>query len=141
MPRGGKRTGAGRKTGSVDTVNRLKPRGATSALKSLRHRVPEGTPDALADIAGEAFQAIVDVMRGESYGAEGFTILSASKLVREEVCGPVKQKHEVTGADGGPVQVSISISRAPHRTEYPPLPVDAEVAETNSNADIPEVEE
>lgn len=100
--RGGKRAGAGRPPGKAAL-----PYGASSAIKGLRHRVPNGTPEPLAEVADEAFDAIVKVMRGEVHYTEAQTRLRAAKDVREEICGPVAQKHEVAGADGKPLAVSI----------------------------------
>ena len=102
MPRGGRRAGAGRPKGSQDKL----PRGAVAAIKALRHRVPEGTPEPLADVADEAFATVVEVMRGEVLeGAR--ERLSAAAAVREEVCGPIPKKTEVSGKDGGALEVVI----------------------------------
>lgn len=107
FPPGGKRPGAGRPQGTTNVLEY----GAVSALKSLRHRVPEGIAPELADIAGEAFQRMVAVMRGEVSGSDAFPVLTAAKAIREDVCGPIKQKLEVGGPDGGALQVSINIRR------------------------------
>lgn len=86
------------------------PHGAVSAIRSLRHRVPEGTPEVLADLAGESLEAIASVMRGKKC-LDSFARLNAAKAIREEVCGPVAKKVEHSGEGGGPVRVSINISR------------------------------
>lgn len=99
---GGKREGAGRPEGSSNAL----PLGAVEAIKSLRYRVPEGAPEVLADVAGEAFATVVGVMRGEY--PDGFARMAAAKHVREEVCGPLAQKHLIGGAEGEkPLEVVI----------------------------------
>lgn len=66
------------------------------ALKALRFRVPPGTPEPLADLAGEALETVADVMRGKVYRG-GFERLTAARTVREEICGKVADKHEHSG--------------------------------------------
>ena len=70
------------------------PLGSVSSIKGLRFRVPDGTPEPLGAVADEAFQAVVDVMRGKHYHGS-MAILGAAKTVREEVCGAITQRHEV----------------------------------------------
>lgn len=90
-PRGGAREGAGRKEGSRNAL----ALGEVRALKSLRVRVPENAPPELADVADEAFSAIVGVMRAEVFDpGMAQARLRAAAMVREEVCGPIKQKVE-----------------------------------------------
>jgi hypothetical protein len=103
-PPGGAREGAGRKEGG----NPLEY-GEVRALKSIRHRVPEGTPKELALVADQALGQIVSVMRGEvpSFMGHAAAVLKASSMVREEVCGPLAQKLNVGGADGGPLEIVI----------------------------------
>ena len=106
MPRGGKRPGAGRPAGVAEVL----PRGAVKAIRAMRHRVPDGTPRQLADVADEALATVVDVMRGRVVdGAR--ERLSAAALLREEVCGPVPKRHEVSGPDGAPISISIDLSK------------------------------
>lgn len=100
---GGARPGAGRPEG----VNEPLPRGTIAALKGLRHRVPSGTPEVAADIADEAFSAIVDVMRGEFRRKGSREVLRAATALRAEVCGPIVQKLEHTGADGQALIVEV----------------------------------
>jgi hypothetical protein len=79
------------------------------AVEALRHRVPEGTPAEIADIADEAFGTIVAVMRGQvpSFMGHASAVLRASTYIREEVCGPVAQKLEHAGKDGEALAVTI----------------------------------
>lgn len=102
MPSGGKRQGAGRPKG----VKNALPQGAVSAIRALRHRIPEGTPAELADAAGEALETVAEVMRGTvKKGARDR--LTAAAMLREEICGPVPKKHELTGKGGAPLIVEV----------------------------------
>lgn len=110
--RGGKRPGAGRPAGSKNTL----PLGAVSAIKALRHRVPDGTPKDLREVADEALGTVAAIMRGEFYDAQAAsTRLRAAAMAREEICGPIAQKVQHAGHDGGPVVF-----------EFPPIPGDEE---------------
>lgn len=102
---GGRRPGAGRPKG----VREVLPRGAVKAIKALRHRVPEGTAAPLAEVADEAFAAVVAVMRKPATPG-AFARLQAAAAIREEVCGPVPKKHELAGPGGAPIPVSIAIN-------------------------------
>jgi hypothetical protein len=100
---GGKRPGAGRPKGSSNALGY----GEVTALRTLKHRIPEGTHAALSDVAGEAFEKIVAVMREEVGWQEAPSVLKAATLLRQEVCGPMASKHEVTGEGGGALVVEI----------------------------------
>lgn len=106
--RGGKRAGAGRPTGATAAL----AHGEVQALKTLRHRVPEGTDPKVAHVADQAFGQIVAVMRGEvsSFMGHAAAVLKASSMIREEVCGPLAQKLSVGGPNGEPMSISIDIS-------------------------------
>ncbi len=103
-PKGGTRPGAGRPSGSNNTL----PLGAVDALKTLRHRVPEGAPALLADLAGEGLQRIVDVMNERVHFSAAASVLKAAAMLREEVCGPVAQKLEHSGPDGAALKIVIN---------------------------------
>jgi hypothetical protein len=90
-PPGGRRPGAGRPPGAR---NKLRA-GEVAALKSLRWRVPEGTPEPIAALADEALEQIQVVMRKPVPGSR--ERLSAARAIREEICGPVKQQVEHSG--------------------------------------------
>lgn len=99
---GGRRPGAGRPSGARNAL----PLGAVSAIRALKLRVPEGAVPAVADLAGEALETVVDVMRGR--GGRGASVrLMAAKEVRLETCGPMPTKLEHSGAGGGPVVVRV----------------------------------
>ena len=92
---GGKRPGAGRPPGSTNVLGL----GEVAAVKALGLRVPESARPEHRAIADEAFETIVSVMRGEIYDPQVAAIRrNAAKDVREEICGPVKQKVELSGS-------------------------------------------
>lgn len=93
-PPGGPRPGAGRPPGSHALAL-----GEVSAVKALGLRVPEGTKPEHVAVADEAFETIVKIMRGEVRDPAMAAIRrNTAKDVREEICGPVKQKIEHTHA-------------------------------------------
>ena len=101
---GGARPGAGRPEGTANAL----PLGYVQALKGLRHRVPEGTPEPLADVAGVALDRLVDVMMERVEDPQlAAQVLKASTLIRAEVCGPPAQRLEHTGADGASLVVEV----------------------------------
>jgi len=103
-PPGGHRPGAGRPEG---TFNALPP-GYVQALKGLKHRVPEGTPEPLADVAGTALDRLVDVMMERVEDPQlAAQVLKASTLIRAEICGPPTQRMEHTGANGESLVVEV----------------------------------
>lgn len=89
----GGRAGPGRPPGSGKGGL---PADEVHALKSLRYRVPVDAPDLLADVAGEATHVILEVMRG-AVEAYPHARLRAAARIRDEVCGPIVKKVEVTG--------------------------------------------
>lgn len=100
MPRGGARKGAGRPKGSRDVL----PRGVVSIL---RLRVPpDATPEAAA-LADEALTAVADVMRKDWQTKGSVAKLAAAQHIREEVCGPIPKRSEITGANGGPLEFTV----------------------------------
>lgn len=110
--RGGRRPGAGRPAGSRNAL----PREAVSAIRGLRHRVPAGTPEPLADVADEAFERIVAVMRGE-VKFDATAVLKAAATARDEVCGKVTDKLEHSGG------ITVEIREQPARVPtYSPDP-------------------
>lgn len=103
MPRGGKRVGAGRPKGSRDVL----PRGAVTAIQVAGLRVPvEAEPKARA-LADEALDAVAAVMR-DDWKVPGATAkLAAATHIREEICGPIPKKQELTGPNGGPIEFTV----------------------------------
>ena len=101
---GGARAGAGRTKGAKNAL----PQGAVMAIKALRHRVPDDLPEDVLAAADDSLGVVVAVMRGEIVdGARDR--LTAAAMVREEICGPVPKKHELTGKDGGPVVIDFGV--------------------------------
>lgn len=100
MPRGGARKGAGRPKGSRDVL----PRGVVSIL---RLRVPpDATPEAAA-LADEALEAVKEVLRNDWKTPGSQTKLAAAQSLREEICGPMPKRSEITGANGGPLEFTV----------------------------------
>lgn len=106
-PPGGKREGSGRPEGSANTLEY----GEVRAIKAAGLRVPEGAHPEARDLADEALGVIIKAMRGEISFVESGIRQKAAVRIREEVCGPLAQKHEHAGHDGGPLQVSINVVR------------------------------
>lgn len=83
------------------------PLGAIKAIKAAGLRVPkEATPEA-RELADEALQRIVDVMREDVDGFKAGGVLKAATHIRSEICGPLVQKVEASGPDGGPLEVIV----------------------------------
>ncbi len=97
MPRGGARPGAGRPRLSDDRDEDIFSPETYRALRSVRNsvRVPADAPDDHREIADEAFDTIVEVMRGRVHPFMATVRLKAASMVREEICGPVVRKIEV----------------------------------------------
>jgi hypothetical protein len=87
--------GPGRPPGSDNAL----PLGAVGAIKSLRHRLPEGLPEEVVEVADRAMGTVIAVMDGKIYH-DTMARLGAAKYVREEICGPIAQKIEHTGLEG-----------------------------------------
>ena len=65
------------------------PKGAVGAIRTLHWRVPLDAPPEVAKVADEAFDVVVDVMRGTAGRFGVSDRLSAARVVRDEVCGPI----------------------------------------------------
>lgn len=102
-PPGGARPGAGRPEGTINAL----PYGSVQALKGLRLRVPEGAAPEAAELADRAFARVVDVLEERVHFQQAGHVLKAATMVREEICGPMAQKHEVGGVDGGALVVEV----------------------------------
>lgn len=89
-PPGGKRPGAGRPPGSTNAL----PYGVVQAMKALNLRVPEGRPEPEKAVANRAFERIIDVMEEKVPFKDAPGVLKAASILREEICGPVKQRIE-----------------------------------------------
>lgn len=100
---GGKREGAGRPAGSKNVLEL----GAVRAIKAARLRVPETVTPEAADLADRAQQRIIDVMEEQVHFTSAPSVLKAATRIREEICGVLSQRHEVTGRDGGALVVEV----------------------------------
>lgn len=106
MPRGGKRVGAGRPKGSRDVL----PRGAVTAIQAAGLRVPEEADPAARALADEALDAVAAVMRTDWVIKGASAKLAAAALIREEICGPIPTKQEISGPKGEPLSITIDLS-------------------------------
>ena len=75
----------------------------------MKLRLPEDAPEEHVQLAGEAFETLVKVMRGEVHSEDAPHRRNAAKDVREELCKPLPKQVNVAGADGKPLQVAFSI--------------------------------
>lgn len=91
-PKGGPRPGAGRPKGADNAL----PLGAVAAIKAANLRVPDSATPAERELAALALIRTVDVMmeRVSSFSMHG--VLTAARSLREEVCGKVAEKHDVS---------------------------------------------
>lgn len=104
--RGGLRSPpGGRPRGSTNAL----PLGAVSAVKTAKLRVPEGTPEEHADLAEEAKDRIVDVMRERVHWQNASQVLKAATRVRDEICGPIAHKQEISGPNGEPIRLIVDM--------------------------------
>jgi hypothetical protein len=86
----------GRPAGSTNAL----PLGSVKAIKAAGLRVPEAAKPEARELADEALSLIVDVMRGGVHFTEAPTRLKAATRLREEICGPLDQKHIHQGPNG-----------------------------------------
>jgi hypothetical protein len=83
--------------------------GEVKAIRSMRLRVPDGASPEVADLAGEALEKLVAVMREQVDYTQASHVLKAATRIREETCGPLAQKVEHTGKDGAPLSIVIDL--------------------------------
>lgn len=88
-PPGGKRAGAGRKPGP----NAL-GYGEVAAVKAAGLRVPESASEAERALADRCQERLIDVMEGKVFHKLAPSVLGAARHLREEICGPMKQRVE-----------------------------------------------
>lgn len=88
--RGGKRPGAGRPLGAKNVL----PQGAVLAIKAAGLRVPQTATPAERELADRALSRIADVMEERVHSFGAFSVLTAARGLREEICGKVADKHE-----------------------------------------------
>lgn len=92
---GGSRPGAGRKPGSTNVLEY----GEVKAVKVAGLRVPVGAPQEVKALADRAQQRIIDAMECKVHYLDGNTVLKAATRLREEICGPLTQKVQVSGLE------------------------------------------
>lgn len=89
-PPGGKRAGAGRPLGVKNTL----ALGEVAAVKAAGLRVPESATPEHRALANRALERIAAVMEEKVSYLQATPVLKASTTIREEICGPVKQRVE-----------------------------------------------
>jgi hypothetical protein len=94
-PNGGKREGAGRPKNAKSVL----VYGEAKAIKAAGLRVPDSATEAERALADRAQQRIIDVMEEEVGGFSATPVLKAAVHLREEICGPMKQKVEHSFGD------------------------------------------
>jgi len=103
---GGKRPGAGRRPGP-----NVLAYGEVKAVKAAKLRLPEGADEESQQLAGRSLQRIVDVMEARVSHLHAGNVLKAATRLREEVCGPLTQKVDVSGAVN--VRFEIDLGESP----------------------------
>lgn len=93
--------GRGRPKGSKNAL----PLGAVKALQTCRWRIPDGTSEAMADVADHALSRVLDVLDERVPANKAHAVLKAAQIAREEICGPIAQRLEHSGPGGGPIAV------------------------------------
>ena len=91
------------------------------AFDAVRINVPENTAPEVAALADEAIATVLKVMRGQT-GRHSLTQLTAAGVIRDEICGPIKQRLSIEGA-GGPPRMSVTIDMSPQPPTIPVLPL------------------
>ena len=116
----------GRKTARAEAYDR-----------AMSWRVPADAPPPVKAIADEALEALVAVMRQPDRHAR--ERVAACTRIRDEVCGMLSTRTEISGSGGAPMAVSISIGGAPAVVEpepeparLPPAPVPPRVRKRNA---------
>jgi len=74
------------------------PRGSAEALKTLKggHRIPEDVGGKAREAAERAFDRMIEVMEEKVDCRAAPHVLKAATAIREEVCGPIVRKIQVT---------------------------------------------
>jgi biopolymer transport protein ExbB/TolQ len=112
--------------------------GEEKAIKAMKWRVPKEAPPEAAELAGEAFAVIVDVMRrGVPYRFARNT-LSAAVAVRDDICGPVVRRVEVDAKMSYEQLVNASMAPPDRLPPAPGALREAEDAEFSA-VPVPEV--
>lgn len=128
-PRGGKREGSGRPEGSANTLEY----GEVRAVKAAGLRVPESATPEQRELADESLGILVDIMRGKVRRAvreeeEGEYLAVPMDLrmrtathIREEVCGPLKQRveHSFDGLTDEQLEAKFQALVAKSAPEFP----------------------
>jgi hypothetical protein len=98
-PPGGKREGAGRVRGTLNSLGY----GEVRALKVAGLRVPDEATADDARLADAALGRAIDVMMGQVHKDDAPHILKAATYVRAQVC----ERDELGDEDGPPLSIQI----------------------------------
>jgi len=93
MPRGGARKGAGR---PPKTEKKILP--TPKIIRAAGYRVPPEASPEMRELADRALQRMSDVMEESVAAPIAPSVLKASTALREEICGPIEKKIQVSGS-------------------------------------------
>ena len=110
MPRGGARPGAGRPKGSGLSP---KVRPTSKMIRAAGYRVPDDAPPEMRALADRALQRMTDVMEECVEPPAAPSVLKAAVAVREEVCGPVEKRIQISGSLEALLTASLQEDLAP----------------------------
>ena len=107
-PNGGRREGAGRPAGSKNAL----ALGEVRAIKAAGLRVPEAATQEQRELADEMLGVITEVARGKTSFKQAPHRFRAAAHIREEICGTMKQKIEVSASDSFAETLRLARERA-----------------------------
>jgi len=94
--------------------------GEVSALKAAGLRVPDNATEAQRALADWCQQRIIDVVAGNVFHKLAPSVLGGAKSLREEICGPVKQKVEHSFSDMTDEQLEAKYRALVAKADEPP---------------------
>lgn len=106
MGNGGRRPGAGRKPGTPNVL----PTGTVAALDAARiaqKRLGKDADPADLAVLQHVYSRVADVLAEKVDFRQAGHVLKGSAMVADAVAGPIVQKVQASGADGGPLTVLI----------------------------------
>lgn len=115
-PNGGKRDGAGRKEGSKNLLGY----GEIRAMKASGLRVPESATEKERALADRALERIIHVMEEKVKPFAMSGVLKSATTIREEICGPMKQKVEHTFEGQTDEQLQARLTALLEKAKEPP---------------------
>jgi hypothetical protein len=97
---GGRRPGAGRPFGALDRV----PRPTHGQIATITRHIPADATPAERQAAIYGLQRLVELASDDDNPT---VAIKAAIRLRDEICGVLTQRHEVTGAGGGAITVEV----------------------------------